>query len=198
MMGGINYVAIRGLWRVFSSSAIGLAKPAGPDGKIPLGIIGVMVCVLMAAGLVAHHFHPERPFYIGQRHFAPGDYLEISSVERSASQMKVRGFYHLASHDQARLALYITSTNEWVPENALQSLPVVRGRGDFELLDTHLVPGLPHVSLYTTNGEPFGALYFGTHAESLEEHKIDWLTKTAAANQVPLSEAAKAQLPQSH
>lgn len=48
----------------------------------------------------------------------------------------------------------------------------MKGRGDFELIDSHLVPGLPHVSMYA-DGKSFAALYFGTKVEAREESKLD-------------------------
>jgi serine/threonine protein kinase/uncharacterized membrane protein len=179
---GSNYVVIRGLWRALSQPTNGSVKAAGSGWKTPLIVVAAVVAVLVAAALVASHFHPERPFYIGQKNFSQGDYLEITSVERSTNQMIVKGFYNLVSHDQATLALYITSTNKNVPEDTRQKLQISKGRGDFELTHPHLVPGLPHVSMYATNGQPFAALYFGTKVEAQEESKASWITNTLSAS----------------
>jgi serine/threonine protein kinase/tetratricopeptide (TPR) repeat protein len=122
-------------------------------------------------------------FYIGQAWFPKGDSLEITSVERTKEQMTVKGHYNLVSTDQAELALYITtSTNIPVPEDSQQRMQISKGRGDFELIDFHLIPGLPHVSMYA-DGEPIAALYFGTKVEALEESKAKWISET---NQNPL------------
>jgi serine/threonine protein kinase len=110
-------------------------------------------------------------FYIGQTSFPRGDSIEITSVERSADQMVVKGHYNLVSHNNALLALYITSTNRNVPEDSQQQMQISKGRGDFELIDSHLVPGWPHVSMYADGGS-FAALYFGTRDEALEENKL--------------------------
>jgi hypothetical protein len=123
---------------------------------------------------------PPKSNYIGQAYFPRGDSIEITSVERIPEQMVVKGHYNLVSHDNALLALYITSTNKNVPEDATQRMQIAKGRGDFELIHSHLVPGLPHVSMYA-DGASFAALYFGTKVEALEESKAGWITNEAPA-----------------
>jgi serine/threonine protein kinase/tetratricopeptide (TPR) repeat protein len=116
--------------------------------------------------------------YIGQTNFPDGDSIEITSVDRTQDRMAVKGYYNLVSHKSAELALYITtSTNISVPEDASQRMEISKGRGDFELVDSHLVPGLPHVSMYA-DGESFAALYFGTKTEALDESKAKWISAT--------------------
>ena len=111
-------------------------------------------------------------FHIGQSWFPEGDFIEITSVERSTNQMAVKGHYNLVSHDQATLAFHITtSTNMPVPETSKNRMEISKGRGDFELVHSHLVPGLPHVSMYA-DGRSFASLYFGNQAEALEESKL--------------------------
>ncbi|MGA2281434.1 MAG: DUF4019 domain-containing protein [Verrucomicrobiota bacterium] len=121
-----------------------------------------------------------RSFYLGQAYFPKGDSIEITSVERSADRMVVKGHYNLVSRDQAELALCITtSTNMRVPEDSQQRMEISKGHGAFELIHSHLVPGLPHVSMYA-DGESIAALYFGTKAEALEESKAGWITNAPA------------------
>ena len=121
-------------------------------------------------------------FYIGQASFPKGDSIEITSVERTPERMVVKGHYNLVSHDQALLALYITtSTNIRVPEDSQQRMQISKGRGDFELIHSHLVPGLPHVWMYA-DGETLANLYFGTKAEALEENKANWITNATLAS----------------
>jgi serine/threonine protein kinase len=120
-----------------------------------------------------------KAFYIGQAYFPKGDSIEITSVKRIKDQMTVKGHYNLVSHDNAELA-YITSTNRNFPEDTQQRMQISKGLGDFELIDSHLVPGLPHVSMYA-DGKSFAALYFGTKAEALEESKAGWITNEAPA-----------------
>ena len=112
-------------------------------------------------------------FYIGQTNFPFGDSIEITSVERSKEQMTVKGHYNLVSHDEATLALYITTMNRIsVPTDSTQLKQISKGRGDFKLIDFNLVPGLPHVSMYPPNGEPFAGIYFGTKDEVFAEGKL--------------------------
>ncbi len=128
--------------------------------------------------------NPQPPIkydYIGQAWFPQGDSIAITSVERTEKQMTVKGHYNLVSHDSATLALYVTSTNQsGFSEDAQQSMQISKGPGDFELSDFHLVPGLPHVSMYA-DGKPFAGLYFGTKAEALEESAAGWITNAAPA-----------------
>jgi Flp pilus assembly protein TadD len=123
-----------------------------------------------------------RSDYIGQAWFPGGDSIEITSVERSANRMVVRGHYSLVSHDQAMLALYCTSTNGAnVPEDPTQTMQISKGRGNFELSRSHLYPGLHHVSMYSSwpEGNSFAALYFGTEAEAREESRAKWISQTS-------------------
>ena len=117
--------------------------------------------------------------YIGQSYFPKGDSIEITSVDRTKERMVVKGHYDLVSHDQATLALYITTSTNIISvlADAKERMQIAKGRGDFELIDSHLVPGLPHVSMYA-DGESFAAVYFGTKAEVLEEGKAKWIAET--------------------
>ncbi|HUC84310.1 MAG TPA: DUF4019 domain-containing protein, partial [Candidatus Acidoferrales bacterium] len=187
---GSNYMVIRGIWRVLNKSANGSKAAAGSSWKTPLGIVAAIVAACVVAGLIVHHFHPERPFYIGQKYFPQRDFIEIASVERPAERMVVKGYYNLASHDQALLALYITTTDDIVvPTDSSQQAQISKGRGEFELVDSHLVSGLPHVSMYA-NGQPFASLYFGTKAEAQEESKAAWITNNPSATTNSSEDAA--------
>ncbi len=143
-------------------------------GALLVALAGFGVAAAVAMILILGRIRSEKSFYIGQAYFPRGDLIEITSVERTADQMTVRGHYHLVSHDQASLALHITSTNRSsFPDDARQSTTVSNGRGDFELVHSHPVPGLPHVNLYPVDGGgPFAELYFGTKAEAAEESKL--------------------------
>jgi len=144
------------------------------------GSIAFVLAVYLGV-LHAHQSHPIKSDYIGQAWFPKGDSIEITSVERSTNRMVVKGHYNLVSTDEAELAFYITtSTNMRVPEDSQQRMQISKGRGDFELIHSHLVPGLPHVSMYA-DGEPIAALYFGTKAEALEESKASWITNAPAS-----------------
>jgi serine/threonine protein kinase len=111
-------------------------------------------------------------FYIGQADFPHGDSIEVTSVDRTPNWIAVKGHYNLVSHDQATLALYITSTKLITTEDADQQMQISKGRGDFALIHSHLVPGLPRVAM-VAYGENFADLYFGTKAEAAEESKMN-------------------------
>jgi len=134
-----------------------------------------------------------KSFYIGQTNFPEGDAIEITSVERSTNRMVVKGHYNLVSHDQALLALYCTSTNRNVHEEATQRMQIAKGRGDFELSRTHLYPGLHHVSMYA-NGGSFAALYFGNQAEALEESKLPKAYSLAKSNSTAVTPVSADQI----
>ncbi|MBU6402638.1 MAG: hypothetical protein KGS61_20145, partial [Verrucomicrobia bacterium] len=120
------------------------------------------------------------PFYIGQAWFPKHDLIEITSLTRTGDEMTVQGHYQLASADRALLALYIATTNAvHTPENPEGILEISKGAGDFRLSRTHLVPGLPHLSMYA-DGKPFAALYFGTRAEARAERELNLDRETPA------------------
>ncbi len=126
-----------------------------------------MLAVQNAASVVTTDFS------IGQSDFPEGDSIEITKVVRSANRLMAKGHYHLVSHDQATLALYITTTNDiGVLTDSRQTMQIPKGSGDFELVHTHLVPGLPHVSMYA-DGHSFAGVYFGNKDEAAEESKLD-------------------------
>ena len=151
-----------------------------------MAIVFVVIPVLgLLANIVIQNFinhrHPERSDYIGQNWFPGGDSIEITSVDRSPNRMVVKGHYNLVSHDQATLEFHITtSTDIRVPEDSKNRMQISKGRGDFELVHSHLVPGLPHISMYA-DSRSFAALYFGNQAEALEESKASWITNTPPA-----------------
>ena len=124
--------------------------------------------------------------YIGQTWFPNGDSIQITSVDRNANIMTVSGRYRLVSHDEARLALYTTSTNSDVPSGPKQVIMIYKGNGDsydFTLADSHPVSGLPHISMYDPdNHRPFASLYFGTKEEAAQESQADWITNEAPAS----------------
>jgi hypothetical protein len=118
---------------------------------------------------------------IGQTWFPYGDSIDIDLVYRTNNEISVEGRYHLVSHNAAALNLYFATTNSDSPQNPEQSITIPGGTGDFHLTDTHVVPGLPHVSMYA-DGHPFASVYFGTRAEADEESKAAWITNTPSAS----------------
>ncbi|HKI69142.1 MAG TPA: hypothetical protein VKA67_06105, partial [Verrucomicrobiae bacterium] len=110
-------------------------------------------------------------FYIGQSYFPLGDRIEITSVERTANRMVVKGQYDLESHDSAQLTVNITSTNQSsFPQGARQSIHITKGQGDFDLVHDHPVSGMPHVSMYA-DGHSFAGVCFGTKQEAADSYK---------------------------
>jgi serine/threonine protein kinase len=124
--------------------------------------------------LYFYHFASDKSFYIGQSYFPDGDSIEITSVERNGNQMTVKGLYELVSAESAQLALHVTSTNtNSFPTDKRQWTNISKGGGDFELNDSHLVPGMPHVSMYPiAGGESFAGIYFGTKDETDSSRKL--------------------------
>jgi hypothetical protein len=120
-------------------------------------------------------------YYAGQSWVPYGDSIEIDRVYQTNNEMSVEGRYGLVSHDAAALNFNITTTNSDSPQNPEQSITISRGNGDFHLMDTHVVPGLPHVSMYA-DGHPFASVYFGTRAEADEENKAAWITNSPSAS----------------
>ncbi|MFZ0828284.1 MAG: DUF4019 domain-containing protein [Verrucomicrobiia bacterium] len=159
---------------------VNLGNPRGAFAL--LAIVGAIIIALVVVPLAIFmpgHSRPIKSFYIGQTWFPEGDSIEITSVERTPERMVVKGHFNLVSHDQATLAFHITtSTDISVPEDSKNRIPISKGRGDFELVHSHLVPGLPHVAMYA-DGKVFANLYFGTQAEALEESKATWITNSA-------------------
>ncbi len=189
------------VWRCFGYGFIGFAVVGGVELLFRIGrarkaktpemsraikallkpmLIGGAIALLLGVYVGVLHTYQSRRLksdYLGQSWFPQGDSIAITSVERSTNRMVVKGHYHLVSKDQATLALYITtSTDMRVPEDSKNRMQISKGRGDFELTHSHLVPGLPHVSMYADGGS-FAALYFGNEAEALEESKAAWISK---------------------
>jgi serine/threonine protein kinase len=129
-----------------------------------------------------HDRHQIKSDFIGQTWFPRGDSIEITSVTRSANQIAVKGHYSLVSRDHASLELHVTNSKpSGLPENSEQSMQISKGTGDFVLIDNHVVPGLPHVSMYV-DGQTFASVYFGTKDEALAEGKATWITNDATAS----------------
>ncbi|HEY1661767.1 MAG TPA: DUF4019 domain-containing protein [Verrucomicrobiae bacterium] len=121
--------------------------------------------------------------YIGQTYFPRGDMITITSVKRTADTMVVKGHYDLLSADTAALAFDITTTNSFGLAGTQQ--PILKGEGDFSLTHFLPVPGLPHVSMYSTNGEPLASVYFGNKQEADEESQASWITNATPTSVGP-------------
>jgi serine/threonine protein kinase len=139
-------------------------------------VVGSINLAIGLSVLIVCNIYQGTSFYIGQSSFPKGDSIEITSVERTKDQMVVKGHYNLVSADSAQLALYITSSsNRFGPTDPKQWMQISKGPGDFKLIHSHLVPGLPHVTMYALDatGKPFAGVYFGNKDEALEESKLD-------------------------
>ena len=111
--------------------------------------------------------------YIGQSYFPKGDAMEIVSVERTQDQIVVKGHYQLVSADAAILTLQFGVKHPASPHvEAQQQMRISKGQGDFTLVHSEGLPGLPHVEMSSPQGQAFAELYFGTQAEALEEGKL--------------------------
>ena len=164
---GLTYLA-----RVVSSdeATVTVNRNGVADFQVPrANILGKVVSIYWR-GSMSNEAHTD--FFIGQTYFPQGDSIEITSVEWTASTMKVKGRYDLMSHENALLALYITSsdTNSF-PNGENQTMTISKGSGDFELIHPHLAQGMPHVSMYA-DGSPFSTVYFGDKNQAAEEAKL--------------------------
>jgi RNA polymerase sigma factor (sigma-70 family) len=113
------------------------------------------------------------PFKLGDTHFLNGDSVTIAEIRGTSRNMvignryRVRGTFTLASHNQASLAIYLTSSTNGAYDNepfGNNAVAVQAGKGDFTLDFEIREMGYPHLSFYPTNGQSFGHLYFGTGA----------------------------------
>jgi len=107
-------------------------------------------------------------FTIGQSAFRPGDSIRITQLQRGGDFMTVTADYELASADEARISLFITSKDKGrtriVPS---QTRDIVKGKGSVVLNLPDMPEGMPHVSFYSiADGKAFGGIYFGTREEA--------------------------------
>ena len=177
------------VWSILVSALLGIALGIGSckttlgRSAIATGIINTAIWLIIAAVYILRSSNESfiKSDYVGQTWFPRNDSIEITSVERSNDRMTVKGHYNLVSSEKALLALNITSRiDSGMPQDSSQWTNISRGHGDFELAHPHLVPGLPHVSMYA-DGRDFASLYFGTQTEALEENKASWITNTPPA-----------------
>ena len=152
-------------------SGVIINRNGQPDETIANAtVLGKVVSIYWRGAMPTEFFKSD---YIGQSYFPEDDLIEITRVVRNGNRLMAKGHYNLVSHDKATLALYLTTTNEaGVLTDSRQTMQISKGRGDFELVHTHLVPGLPHVSMYA-DGHPFADLYFGNTGEAAESSKLD-------------------------
>ena len=108
---------------------------------------------------------------VGKTYSQDGDRITVDEVRGPSGERaegntyEVTGSYALASHDQAMLAVYVT-TSASQPETPHANLPeqmmrVTKGEGRFTLRFHMWQAGEPHVSFYAPGGGgSFGGIYF--------------------------------------
>ena len=129
---------------------------------------------LSATSLLAQPVAGDLPqavqFELGKSEFPPGDRITIQQVRGTSDSIKVGetysvdGTYELASHDEADLALYVTTVGDSgaTPVDPRQHVKVKQGSGTFHLVTTMSQDGYLHVSFYPAkSGDVFGGVYFG-------------------------------------
>ncbi len=117
------------------------------------------------------------PFKIGQTYFNSGDSLTIQEIRGSSDHVaalnnyEIKGSYHLVSHQQATLAVYVTSWAQNPPgQNGCDPIIIKNGDGEFTIKLHMWVDGSPHVSIYAPNsdgGSSTACVYFGTEPSQL-------------------------------
>lgn len=125
---------------------------------------------------------------LGPKAYRDGDVVQITGVTSTSARLEqgdtvtVKGRVRVDSAADAKLCLYVTQTkSDGIEEtDATQELVVKRGLTDFELRTTIKHKGILHLTLYrTTDGKPFGGVYFGTPdqmksiSDSLVRHFLD-------------------------
>ncbi|MGA2244204.1 MAG: hypothetical protein ABSH48_04305 [Verrucomicrobiota bacterium] len=123
-----------------------------------------------AAGESAAELTNSVPFELGQAQFAPGDSITIQHVQGTSDKIvvggtySVDGTYTLASHDEAKLAFFVTtqSSSGPTPVDPRQQMKVKNGTGSFHLIKKMSEDGYMHVSFYPIpSGNACGGEYFG-------------------------------------
>jgi len=130
------------------------------------------------------------PTVLGPKAFRDGDVIEITDVRATSPKLEqgdsltVRGRVRLASHDEARLSLYLTQTegDGWEEIDQIQTKKVGKGLGEFELKATIKHRGVLHLSLYDKSGKPVGGVYFGTEPQmkGIADWSVDYFLPEGA------------------
>jgi hypothetical protein len=128
------------------------------------------------------------PFSAGHCSLTNGDAIHIEAVlgtEKGfevGGTYRVTGTYTLNSAPSAELSFYLTTAgfNRTAPIRPTQRMKVSKGSGRFELTQTFVTNGWPHLSFYPVHGgNGFGGLYFGSGT---------WLRKEPFSTQAGLRE----------
>jgi hypothetical protein len=99
--------------------------------------------------------------------------------------MVVTGHYQLVSAESATLTVSSDMDPRGrEPRQAQQQMFISKGKGDFTLIHSATVRGLPHLEMLSAKGQVLAELYFGTQAEALEEGRLQ-LTNSPPAVAAP-------------
>lgn len=140
--------------------------------KFKLLILLVTTCAalpLLADNTTSQDFPSVAQFELGSSEFMPGDSITIqelrgtSDVIRPGGTYCVSGTYTLASHDEADLSFFATTTNaNPTPVVPAQTVHVTKGTGSFRLIKKMDEDGYLHLTFYSrATGHGFGGVYFG-------------------------------------
>ena len=130
-------------------------------------IIAMLARVASAAEPSQHPVSVE----LGPKAYRDGDVIQVTDVVSTSARLEqgdtvtVKGRVRLDSDSDARLCLYLTQAEgDGLEEaEATQEATLKRGLTTFELKTTIKHRGVLHLTLYrSTNGKPFGGVYFGT------------------------------------
>jgi len=133
---------------------------------------------------------------LGPKAYRAGDVIEITDVMATSPHLEqgdsvtVRGRYFLKSCESARLCLYLTQTkgDGKEPTDAVQTMAVSRGSGEFTLKTTIKNQGALHLTFYDlTTGKPIGGTYFGTKEQmkAIAHWKVDYYLSSSEASDQP-------------
>ncbi len=128
-------------------------------------------------------------YELGEAEFAPGDNITITEVRVTSSAIttnqtySVDGTYTLASHEQANLCFYATTTqNVATPTDPQQTVRITNGSGTFHLVKAMTEEGYLHVTFYSiSQGNGFGGVYFGQGQWVLKKKDWSYLSKPSEA-----------------
>jgi RNA polymerase sigma factor (sigma-70 family) len=111
-------------------------------------------------------------FQPGHADLTSGDSITITDIQGTSATIapgnsyEVRGTYHLASQQEAVLAIFTTSMVAGGNDNGPyghNNAPIRAGDGNFTLEFNMRIEGYPHVSFYPAGGgQSFASLYFGS------------------------------------
>lgn len=140
-------------------------------------------------------------FELGDSGFLSGDSITIQEMRGTSDGFQpgetysVTGTYTLASHDEADLCFYATTTNATsTPTDPAQCVHLTNGTGSFHLIKKMYEVGYLHVSFYSHTGS-FGGVYFGQGQWVLRNSHFDFTGASSQPAQAATSDAASTNSP---